>query len=1020
MAGKGKKEAAIAVDIGTQEEWEECLAKEGLIVVDVYQEWSGPCKAMVTNLRKLKMELSDDYLHFATAKADTIDALEKYRGKCQPCFLFFAGGCLVAVVRGANAPVIERTLKDQLAQEHKVMEGIAERKEIRDPALGEEEKEKGGLDEEETEKEEAPKKEVTVAIIKPDAVKAGKVEEILEQMKEAGIEVLAQEERQLTDEEAREFYSAQQDQEHFEDLVSFMSSGPSHVLVLTKGSGEGIIQEWRDLLGPTSVEEAKEQAPDSLRAKFGSEKYFNALHGSDSQDTATRELAFFFPNFVMPGSPAAKSAAKPQVQRTLALIRPDALTEHKDAILEKIQEAGFTIAMQKEVQLTKEQAEEFYKEHKDQPYFEELTNRMSCGPLLALSLARDDAVDAWRGMLGPKEVDKAKEEAPESLRAQFAVEGVEINPVHGSDSPTTAQQELEYFFPMQQTLAVVKPDAYKTKDEIMELIKEAGFHIAARKETELTPDIVQQLYKEHEGKEYYGDLVEHMTSGPTLFMVLSKENAVEGWRGIIGPTDPAKAKEEAPDSIRAQFGSDVKANAVHGSSDVEHAKEAITAIFGDLVFEKDGTLKGEEIPLEGEEEATGQEKAAEEGAPAAEEGEAKPAEESGEDEDSPVPPTTEEHLVPAATEESSIGVSQRSEVKSPDKVAENESETEIDHKVGGPATTSENGEQEYDNDFEADENESVKNESEENKTDADTGLKEAENSKDSTGPGKSENEATSDQIESQTNLDNDEPIVKETETGSGKVEVDKTENDNQSEEIESAAEQKEFDKTSGSGENDTTTSLAVKDGHDSEEVTGSEQKESKTVEETAKLKENESETGSVKIESNNEGEGNGSDGYKSETILKRDEVSEEIGKSEVSGSDSTDRGDKASKEADGSGGSEAETTSVQNEKEVSGRVSISEGGESAQKEDKIDNEIEESSGEKENQSKGTPVDSPNPETKDDNKNSGDNTNSNEPGNEGNFPDKRADSQTIVSPSTTQSEHDAELRENVGAEAGTEG
>ncbi|XP_023930674.1 thioredoxin domain-containing protein 3 homolog isoform X5 [Lingula anatina] len=684
MAGKGKKEAAIAVDIGTQEEWEECLAKEGLIVVDVYQEWSGPCKAMVTNLRKLKMELSDDYLHFATAKADTIDALEKYRGKCQPCFLFFAGGCLVAVVRGANAPVIERTLKDQLAQEHKVMEGIAERKEIRDPALGEEEKEKGGLDEEETEKEEAPKKEVTVAIIKPDAVKAGKVEEILEQMKEAGIEVLAQEERQLTDEEAREFYSAQQDQfkEHFEDLVSFMSSGPSHVLVLTKGSGEGIIQEWRDLLGPTSVEEAKEQAPDSLRAKFGSEKYFNALHGSDSQDTATRELAFFFPNFVMPGSPAAKSAAKPQVQRTLALIRPDALTEHKDAILEKIQEAGFTIAMQKEVQLTKEQAEEFYKEHKDQPYFEELTNRMSCGPLLALSLARDDAVDAWRGMLGPKEVDKAKEEAPESLRAQFAVEGVEINPVHGSDSPTTAQQELEYFFPMQQTLAVVKPDAYKTKDEIMELIKEAGFHIAARKETELTPDIVQQLYKEHEGKEYYGDLVEHMTSGPTLFMVLSKENAVEGWRGIIGPTDPAKAKEEAPDSIRAQFGSDVKANAVHGSSDVEHAKEAITAIFGDLVFEKDGTLKGEEIPLEGEEEATGQEKA-EEGAPAAEEGEAKPAEESGEGEQAPAEGGEEQ--APAEGDQPAEGGEQAPAEDSEQKPAEGEEQAPAEGEEQAPA-----------------------------------------------------------------------------------------------------------------------------------------------------------------------------------------------------------------------------------------------------------------------------------------------------------------------------------------------
>ncbi len=60
-----------------------------------------------------------------------MDSLEKYRGKCKPCFLFFAGGVLVAVVRGANSPVILRTITQELQQEHSVLEGNAERKEVR-------------------------------------------------------------------------------------------------------------------------------------------------------------------------------------------------------------------------------------------------------------------------------------------------------------------------------------------------------------------------------------------------------------------------------------------------------------------------------------------------------------------------------------------------------------------------------------------------------------------------------------------------------------------------------------------------------------------------------------------------------------------------------------------------------------------------------------------------------------------------------------------------------------------------
>lgn len=89
--------------------------------------------------------------------------------------------------------------------------------------------------------------------------------------------------------------------------------------------------------------------------------------------TAHRELAFFLPKFVVPWVPGTE----PPIQRTLAIIRPGALQGHKEEIVKKISEAGFQIAFQKELQLTKEQAEEFYKEHEGKDYFDSLTTHMA-------------------------------------------------------------------------------------------------------------------------------------------------------------------------------------------------------------------------------------------------------------------------------------------------------------------------------------------------------------------------------------------------------------------------------------------------------------------------------------------------------------------------------------------------------------------------------------------------------------------------------------------------------------------
>ncbi|ESO12494.1 hypothetical protein HELRODRAFT_63719 [Helobdella robusta] len=131
MTGRGKgKEVQLQVEIENQEDWEEQIAKEGLLVVDVYQDWCGPCKAMVPIFKRIKNETQDDLLRFATAKADSVEALERYRGRCEPAFLFYAGGVLVEATHGADAPTINRSIVEQLAIEHTVLDAGGTRVEV--------------------------------------------------------------------------------------------------------------------------------------------------------------------------------------------------------------------------------------------------------------------------------------------------------------------------------------------------------------------------------------------------------------------------------------------------------------------------------------------------------------------------------------------------------------------------------------------------------------------------------------------------------------------------------------------------------------------------------------------------------------------------------------------------------------------------------------------------------------------------------------------------------------------------
>ena len=135
-----------------------------------------------------------------------------------------------------------------------------------------------------------------------------------------------------------------------------------------------------------------------------------------------------------------------------------------------------------------------------------------------------------------------------------------------------------------RTLALIKPDAYGSgkKDDILEKIKEGGFKVLVEQEFILTQEKASEFYKEHAEKPFFKDLITMMSDKPIYALVLEKENAVAAWRELAGPTNSEKARETAPNSIRALYGKDGTENAVHGSVSPHSADREIRLLFGDV------------------------------------------------------------------------------------------------------------------------------------------------------------------------------------------------------------------------------------------------------------------------------------------------------------------------------------------------------------------------------------------------------------------------------------------------------
>jgi nucleoside-diphosphate kinase len=134
---------------------------------------------------------------------------------------------------------------------------------------------------------------------------------------------------------------------------------------------------------------------------------------------------------------------------------------------------------------------------------------------------------------------------------------------------------------LDRTLILVKPDAFARNltGEILARFERKGLGIVALKLMTMDRDLAERHYAEHEGKPFYGELVDFITSGPLVAMVLEGHEAVTAARQVIGATDPLEA---APGSIRGDFALEVGQNMVHGSDSNESAAREVALFFPDL------------------------------------------------------------------------------------------------------------------------------------------------------------------------------------------------------------------------------------------------------------------------------------------------------------------------------------------------------------------------------------------------------------------------------------------------------
>lgn len=134
---------------------------------------------------------------------------------------------------------------------------------------------------------------------------------------------------------------------------------------------------------------------------------------------------------------------------------------------------------------------------------------------------------------------------------------------------------------MEKTFAIIKPDAVERNlmGKIIDRVEEKGFKIIALKMKTLSTDEAKGFYHVHKERPFFNDLTHYMSSGPAVLMVLERENAIKGWRDLMGATNPTEAQ---PGTLRKDFALNIEKNSTHGSDAPETAAFEIPYFFSQI------------------------------------------------------------------------------------------------------------------------------------------------------------------------------------------------------------------------------------------------------------------------------------------------------------------------------------------------------------------------------------------------------------------------------------------------------
>eukprot|EP00073_Rattus_norvegicus_P051764 XP_017454148.1 PREDICTED: nucleoside diphosphate kinase 7 isoform X1 [Rattus norvegicus] len=264
-------------------------------------------------------------------------------------------------------------------------------------------------------------------------------------------------------------------------------------------------------------------------------------------------------------------------EKTLALIKPDAVSKAGE-IIEMINKSGFTITKLRMMTLSRKEAADFHVDHHSRPFYNELIQFITSGPVIAMEILRDDAICEWKRLLGPANSGIARSEAPGSVRALFGTDGIR-NAAHGSDTFESAAREMELFFPSSGgcgpantakftncTCCIIKPHAISEGmlGKILIAIRDACFEISAIQMFNMDRANVEEFYEVYKGVvSEYNDMVTELYSGPCVAIEIQQSNPTKTFREFCGPSDPEIARHLRPETLRANFGKTKVQNAVH-------------------------------------------------------------------------------------------------------------------------------------------------------------------------------------------------------------------------------------------------------------------------------------------------------------------------------------------------------------------------------------------------------------------------------------------------------------------------